>query len=138
MKIEHRFLHPVRVVLLVLFNATLISAFLVSHIPGKELPDLYGTGKYIHFAGFVGLATLLLLMLAGFGEGRIVRSATTVLVFAAYAATDEWTQPWFGRSCEFSDWLIDTVGAVAAVIAWELIFAYLAERRRKAVLRRYE
>jgi len=36
------------------------------------------------------------------------------MIYASYAALDEWTQPWTHRTADVKDWLADLAGVVAA------------------------
>jgi VanZ family protein len=38
--------------------------------------------------------------------------AITLAICLIYAALDEWTQPFIGRTCELLDWLADAGGAI--------------------------
>ncbi|MFB3891208.1 MAG: VanZ family protein [Phycisphaerae bacterium] len=131
MRARYPFLRKVRLPLLALYSFTLVCAIIASHTPERDLPGLHGMGKALHFTGFAGMSSLLILMLAGFGELRIARVFWTLLFMAAYAALDESTQGWFERHPEFDDWLIDVTGTVLAVIFWEVVLAWVAARRRK-------
>jgi len=51
---------------------------------------------------------------------------------AAYGAFDELTQPLFGRSASWGDWLADMVGAAVAVIVFEAVLSMRARRKPSA------
>lgn len=112
-----------------------IAAVIASHTPPDDLPDLYGGGKILHFLGFFGLATLMVLALAAYGKGALKRNVWTLLIFAAYAAFDEGTQPYFQRHGCFADWVLDTSSAALALIVWQamlLAVKLLVDRTQRA------
>jgi VanZ family protein len=82
-----------------------------SHIPG---PKIHNFDKVVHFGAFGLLATLV----ARVGPGW--RGAVWGLVLtSAFGATDEWHQSFVpGRSCDFFDWVADTLGAAIAVACY--------------------
>lgn len=91
--------------------------FVIMHVP---LSGHGGMGprhadKVVHFSAYFILAWLG-------GRQRIVTDRTRHLVvwgvvYAIYAAADEWLQPYSGRSMELDDWIADVCGVVAAS-AW--------------------
>jgi VanZ family protein len=112
-----------------------IAAVIASHIPPDNLPDLHGCGKVLHFLGFFGLSTLMVLALAAYGKGALKRNLWTLLIFAAYAAFDEGTQPYFHRHGCVSDWVLDTSSAALALVVWQtmlLAVKLLVERTHRA------
>lgn len=112
-----------------------IAAVIASHIPQENLPTLPTDGKVLHVLGFFGLATLLVLALAAHGKGAVQRNLWTLLIFAAYAAFDEGTQPYFRRHGCVSDWILDTSSAALALIVWQamlLAVKLLVERTHRA------
>jgi VanZ family protein len=82
-----------------------------SHIPG---PKIHNFDKLVHFSAFGLLATLV----ARVGPGW--RGAVWALIItSAFGASDEWHQSFVpGRSCDFFDWLADTLGAAVAVAGY--------------------
>ncbi len=46
---------------------------------------------------------------------KMAAAGTLALGLMGYAAVDEWTQAWTGRTPDFNDWLADAVGIVAGV-----------------------
>ena len=112
-----------------------IAAVIASHIPQEHLPPLPMNGKILHFLGFFGLATLFVLALAAYRKGALRRNLWALLVFSAYAAFDEGTQPYFHRHGCVSDWALDTSSAALALIVWQgmlLILKLLVEHTHRA------
>jgi VanZ family protein len=112
-----------------------IAAVIASHIPQENLPELPTNGKILHFLGFFGLSTLMVLALAAYGKGALKRNLWTLLIFAAYAAFDEGTQPYFHRHGCVSDWVLDTSSAALALIVWQamlLAVKLLVDRTHRA------
>ena len=70
--------------------------------------------KLVHFCAYFILAWLG-------GRRRIATHrfrhlAVWVVIYAIYAAFDEWLQPYSGRSLELGDWIADVCGVVAASV----------------------
>lgn len=88
--------------------------------------------KSAHFLEFAGLSLLLCgAFTCSCGRKKMVLG---LVIASAYAATDEVHQIFVdGRSCQFSDWVLDTCGAIVGFVFFALVF-FLAERifaRRK-------
>lgn len=112
-----------------------IAAAIASHIPEENLPTLPTNGKVLHVLGFLTLATLLQLALGSYGISPLRRNLWVLVVFSAYAALDEGTQPYFHRHGCASDWLLDTASAALSLLVWEAILLglkLLVERRQRA------
>ena len=97
-------------------------AFIVSHIPADRLPETHVSDKSLHFVGFFGLSSVLLLTLTGYNVLRLRRVVAAICITAGYAAFDEATQALVNRQAAFGDWLADVCGAVLAVIVLEAYF----------------
>ncbi len=70
--------------------------------------------KVVHFAAYFILAWL-----GGrqrIATDRVRHLAVWGVVYAIYAAADEWLQPYTGRSMELGDWIADMCGVVAASV----------------------
>lgn len=93
--------------------------FVLSNRP--TLPDLPG-GLTSYTGHFIGYALLGGLALRGFAGGTwsgvAARSGWMAVAFSsAYGLSDEFHQSFVpGRSPSVSDWIVDTVGAGAAVV----------------------
>lgn len=102
--------------------------FVLSNRP--TLPDLPG-GLTSYTGHFIGYALLGGLVLRGFAGGRwsgvTVRSGLMAVAFSSvYGLSDEFHQSYVpGRSPSVSDWIVDTIGAAAAV----LVLSWLARVR---------
>jgi VanZ family protein len=98
-------------------------ALVSSHAPAPRLPEIGVGDKGLHVAGFLVLTGLFWLTLAAHGRRRLARIAFVFPIMPLYAALDELTQPWFGRTCDLGDWLADAVGAACALALAELVGA---------------
>ena len=107
--------------LLVMTVLLWVGAFVATHVPAETIPQMHVSDKWLHFMGFLVLAAALHLTLVVHGIGRWRRVAATLLSMAAYAALDERTQPLVNRSCSPTDAVADLCGAIAAVVALELV-----------------
>jgi VanZ family protein len=90
--------------------------------------------KIGHIAVFATLAATLVWAL---DRGHALRSskslAIALLITAAYAASDEWHQKYVpGRSCEFSDVVLDTVAGAVALFAWYICQSLRADSGQRA------
>ena len=97
--------------------------FIITHRPmpaGFALPVSWAD-KAAHMAAYFILA-----MLGGWHQRRADRRPTAGLlitwgcIYAAYAALDEWLQPFVGRTLSLSDWLADVAGIAAAMLVLTL------------------
>jgi VanZ family protein len=114
-------LHPWRRALFATCVSGFSAAFIASHIPPQDMPDVHVTDKLLHAVGFAALTLTLLAALGAFGASRAKRLIATTLLLAAYGAVDELTQPFFGRTCDLHDWLADMLGMVLALAIVETI-----------------
>lgn len=82
--------------------------------------------KSAHFLEFTGLSLLLCgAFTCSCGRKKMALGLVTA---SAYAATDEIHQIFVdGRSCQFSDWLLDSCGALTGFIFFALFF-FLSEK----------
>ena len=124
-------LHRHRRILLAITVGLWIVACVLTHLPPGEVPDFHTSDTYLHTVGFGGLASWFLLTLVSFRTRTLPRMLLVIAVMAAYAALDENTQPFFGRSCELRDWVNDMIGTTIAVALWEIAF-WAMRRRQKA------
>ncbi|RPI62125.1 MAG: hypothetical protein EHM48_04600, partial [Planctomycetaceae bacterium] len=109
--------------LLCAFVICLVGAFVGTHVPGEDIPDIRLSDKSMHIIGFACLGTAAILTLAGFGVSPRRRVFVTAVCLAIYGIIDENTQPYFGRGCDSLDWLADVFGIFIAITAWEYAFA---------------
>ena len=98
-----------RVLLVAYWAAMLIG----THLPPG--PDIAGgvNDKVLHFAGYCGLAVLLVVCGGPLGSPWW----RAVLVASLYGLADELTQPWFDRDADVLDWLADVAGSVVGAVA---------------------
>jgi VanZ family protein len=91
--------------------------FWATHVPMPPGPPATNhIDKLKHFIGYGGLGgawyiTLLVLKPRWRGVWLAV-----ILIGMSYGAIDELTQPPFGRTCDFYDWLADMAGVLTAVM----------------------
>lgn len=77
--------------------------------------------KLAHCLEFTGLCVLFNLSLLL--DRKKVMPVMAAILTSAYAITDEFHQIFVvGRSCQISDWAIDTCGAAAGSIAFMIIY----------------
>ena len=102
------------------------------------LTRIFGTGfltvfivrKSAHCLEYTGLC--LLFNIALFQTKKKRMPAISVIFSSLYAVTDEIHQHFIeGRSCQFSDWAIDTLGAVLGAIAFLILFAVIRKHITK-------
>lgn len=110
-----------------------LALFASTHVP-SNLPLLPGEGidKLVHFAAFALLAAILATtwqLAAGHLTARHLLVLWIVIVL--YAALDEWTQSFVGRSTSFADWTADALGALLAIA----LFAWCRHRMMRRQVR---
>lgn len=102
--------------------------FMLSSMPGSAVPGRFGT--FGHFILYAVLGVLYLLALPRSWRGW-ASVAAAVLLASAYGVTDEFHQSFVpGRVPDVADWLVDTGGAITAVLLTE---AVLRRSRRSDV-----
>jgi VanZ family protein len=88
-----------------------------THYPKPE--QLLGTNlpsdKTLHFLAYGALGLLAAALVAVSGRWSARRVAALAAGLVAFAAIDEVTQPWFGRSAEPLDWVYDLIGLAAGI-----------------------
>lgn len=104
---------------MLLWLLCLASAFVVTHMPPPKVPARpLINDKVLHFTGFAALGIVGIWRLTG--DSRRITGLAAMASFvglALYGVIDEATQPYFGRSCEFGDWVADVCGAAAGTLA---------------------
>jgi len=123
---------PIRYVLLAACALAWAGAFLATHLPPNDVPNLQTSDKVLHMVGYGGLTTLLVLSLASLGRPRSARIVLAVGILLAYGAFDELTQPAFQRTADFHDWLADAAGTAIAVALCETLLAILSSARGRS------
>lgn len=95
-------------------------------------PTSFIVRKSAHFLEYTGLCLMLNCSLL-FSKGKKM-IPWAILISSIYGATDEVHQIFVeGRSCQATDWLVDTAGALAGAIIFLAIFCILDilfEKRR--------
>jgi VanZ family protein len=114
-----------------LLGAYWLALFAGTHWPKLPGIDVPGRDKTLHAVAFAILTGLLLIVLtrrAWLARGGPIALAAVAIV-AVYAAVDERTQPYAGRTCNFLDWVADLVGAVSVALGY-LLATRLGPARR--------
>jgi VanZ family protein len=100
--------------------------FAASAQPTLPTPDLDHSDKVLHFAAYAGLGGLL----AYGGAPAALGPLPLIAIGTLYGASDEVHQSFVpGRSPDPLDWLADTLGAIAGVLA---AHRYFSRRRARA------
>ena len=103
---------PLQIVTLIYWAVILT----LTHLPPRHLPHVNVRDKIEHLLAYGCLGGLLFLTL-WLTRPKLAHLGILVLaVGMTYGALDEWTQPFFGRDCEFMDWTADTSGLAIAVV----------------------
>jgi len=104
-----------------------------THYPRPE--QLLGTNlpadKTLHFLAYGALGLLAAALVAVSGRWSARRGAALAAGLAAFAAIDEVTQPWFGRSADPLDWVYDLIGLAAGIAAIAALNALLRSSRTR-------
>ena len=94
--------------------------FVLTHVPVAHTGTmgLRHADKVIHFVLYYLLTRLggRHYLTAGSGVS-VVGLFTWAVVYAAYAALDEWLQPFVGRTMSLGDWAADAAGIAVATVA---------------------
>ena len=122
-------LHRHRRPLTVLCATVWCVCFTATHLPRSAVVGIHVTDVVLHAGGYFVLSGLLAVWLAALGVRIRRRLPAVMLAMPLYAAFDELTQELVGRDASVSDWSADVLGAYAAVVICEAIFA-IARRRR--------
>ncbi len=122
----------IRRLLIAVSIATWVAAFITTHVPGDMLPPDMPKDTPLHFLGYMGLSSLVLITMAVHGMGRLRHAIVLICVIVIYAALDEITQAIVNRDPAFDDWLADTAGAATGIILAAVAFrAFVRWRRRR-------
>lgn len=109
---SHPFNPPLRKFLKPLAVLYLMLVLFLTHLPHpSHIPDLPGKDKTLHFIAYCLAAVLVLL--GYLRKVRLGEIAAFVLGLLLLGIFDEVTQPYFGRTCDFYDWLADLGGVTA-------------------------
>jgi len=103
----------------------------MTHLPPGKGPDTGASDKLEHLGAYGILTGAVFLSFWASFPRRKIAAWLTPLVVLTFGAIDEFTQPYFGRSCELNDWLADAAGMMIALIILSLIRTGV-ERRRVA------
>ncbi len=105
--------------------AAWLAAFVATHIPGPDLPNLEVSDKILHSVGYAGLAALLGIVLIFRRWPVWPRVLVVFAILSIYGACDELSQPPFQRTADINDWLFDCLGTLVSLCvletAWWLV-----------------
>lgn len=92
--------------------------FVVMHVPIETggSPTIEHVTTIAHFAFYYLLTWLGGRYLLSTGRGTVAVLLTWAVVYAVYAAADEWLQQFVGRVMSLSDWLADLAGIALATV----------------------
>jgi VanZ family protein len=97
-----------------------IILFVLTTLPGNDLPNVGINDKIEHFIGYFVLGFLLSLTLLFQNKFLRIRkyfAFVSGFIIALYAALDEIHQLFVpGRDCEFLDWTADMIGASIGIL----------------------
>jgi VanZ family protein len=116
----------------------LTGTFIASSIPGHRLPPLgeWNADKILHGIEYAVIGALLVrpLVRTSWGAGRAaVVLLVAICLASAWGALDELHQLFTpNRSCDWRDWLADTVGAFVGGLAYVGVLRYRARQRLRA------
>lgn len=106
----------------------------LTHLPPSDSIRISGvwTGALVHVLLFtlLGLLSAWAIPLRNMAGGCVLGVG-----LAAFAAMDEFTQSWTGRTPDYADWLADAVGVTLGIALYFCANA-LATRRRQRFTRR--
>jgi VanZ family protein len=99
----------------------MVIIFVASSIPSKEMPGFGGIDMLVKKGGhMLGYALLALALIRGMGGDKKYLAPMVIGCVLVYAASDEFHQLFVaGRSSEFSDVLVDTLGGLIGYLCWK-------------------
>jgi VanZ family protein len=112
-----------------IFAAYWVALAIGTRMPKEAIPDLAtpGLDKPVHLIAFAGWAALGAWATSRSWPARRWAAWMVLPVGLLYGAVDEWTQPWWGRTCDYDDWRSDAVGVFLG-FAVVLVAGALARR----------
>ncbi|MCE5326975.1 MAG: VanZ family protein [Planctomycetaceae bacterium] len=121
--------HPWRMLLLAICAGGWTAAWIITHLPPRDIPHMEVGDKVLHVTGYFLIALAFGALLAAYGVRSLRRAIIMITVMALYGVFDELTQPYFGRSADVMDWLADLHGTVLAVLVLQLLTTVIFKRR---------
>jgi VanZ family protein len=99
-----------------------LTQFVLTHLPGLgPLSPSTRFDEMVHGLGFAVLAFMLATTWRlNSGELSWARLGWAWLVLLLYAAVDEWTQQFVGRTTSMSDWWADIIGAMIGLALYAI------------------
>jgi VanZ family protein len=96
-----------------------------THLPGSMIQNVVDTtrwsDKVVHWAAFAGFAFLLAWAIPTHPAKRMRNVLWAALGAAAYAVTDEITQPLVGRTADGADLVADFFGILSGLIVYAVV-----------------
>lgn len=123
---------------LCLSGAALLTVVMLvfSHLPNDRVPAWIlelGDDKARHLLAYAVWAALLLGGSKPWWSRRGQAVPGITFLAAGFAALDEWTQPWSGRTCSFWDFSASVLGALlgcAGILGSELLLNGFGQKNR--------
>ncbi len=109
---------------------------ILTHWPKMQLPhtSTIRLDKIAHFGGYMVLAFLVSMLISiCWRDGAKLTRWDALGVFSVIAVCgliDEWTQPYFGRSFEWADYLADLPGALIGMAIAVAVMSYRHAQQR--------
>lgn len=104
-------------------QSSAVLLWLIEHF-GENIFTVFIVRKLAHFLEYTGLSLLFNISLYQTRKKKTLVIAT--LLASLYAVSDEIHQLFVdGRSCQISDWAIDTAGAILGTIVFLIIFTVI-------------
>ena len=111
-----------------------ILLFVGTHLPPKHVQGTQVSDKLLHVLAYAGLAFLTALSFVNLTTRSVLQWLTICSLLAIYAAIDELSQMYVGRSAEWADWIADFTGIVVGLVTCALARALVAVIRPKPQL----
>ena len=115
MKYPHEFSRKHKRLTLIACSLLWVSAFVLTHVPLRAVPQVAGGDKTLHFVGYLVLGCVFSLTLLARQTARVRRIFAVVAVMMLYASADEITQPLVNRHASLTDWTADVAGAAGGL-----------------------
>ena len=101
-----------------------IALIIGTHLPPQTLtaPDVEISDKTIHLLAYCGLSFLAAVVWRSrFGKFKLLAGIGLLVGLSAFAAIDEYTQSYVGRSCDFGDWVFDVIGVAIGLVVFRAL-----------------
>lgn len=102
--------------------------FTATHIPKVPGVRMQHADKVFHMLSYTGLAFLLAWAIPTIPRHRMLNVLMAGLFAIAYGIFDEFSQIPFGRHADIFDWVADSVGVFAGLIAYAVLRRQIVKR----------